>query len=1383
MRNIKIILLTVITLLSFTIISCSSYKGDPETVIPGKIIVQLKPEASIDPAGFGKKSGLKEETIQSLIEDFEVDSVEKLISNERIEKIISRQQKQIKVNKSRKNVAKTILEKRSSKMGRLLILSINAADKEQTLELAKELNENPLVEYAEPDRILPIQLSECEYTDPSYNASWHMEKIQAPRAQGITTGSPETVVAVIDSGIDYNHTDLAGNIWVNQDEIANNGIDDDNNGYVDDVRGYDFVNDDNDPMDDRSHGTHVAGIVAANGTVSGIAPNVSLMPIKLIDHYGSTSLSRAISSFDYATVNGADVINCSWHVSVNSQDEYLSLKSAIERAGNAGALVVIAAGNSVTDLDLSENLFAVLPAEYDCDNIITVAWTDIDDNLTDNGNSSGSNFGITSVDLGAPGEQICSTVLSNEYDCGTGTSMAAPLVSGAAALLKSRNPDLSYIDIKNILLNSVDKADGLTGKTVTGGRLNVYNALSLLPEASLAAWDFENSGSLPVNWENSTGDDLNWTIHSGSTSSSGTGPTGDATTGSGYYAYIESSSPAYPSKRADLVTPVIDLSATDYARLEFKYHMYGASMGELHIDVYNVNENEWHTDALTISGDKGTSWNTGSLLLPAYGDQVRIRFRGITGSGYQSDICIDDISIRKHQPLPYSESIENEENLPDGWENPAGDNFNWTIHSGSTPTSNTGPSGDHSSGSGLYAYLESSAEEAFYQKRADLLLPVVDKSSVENAELTFWYHMYGSSMGELHVDIYDMASYQWHNDAATISGDQGDSWKKQAVDLSSFGDLIKVRFRGITGTHEYSDISIDDISVMEKIPETAAPYTVDFENEGALPQGWENSTDDDINWTILFSSTPSSSTGPTGDHSSGSGYYAYIESSGSAYPLNKANLVTPRINKSSIENPELRFWYNMYGTSMGELHVDIYDINQAEWFESVCTISGDQGSPWREQAVDLSSYGDLVRIRFRGITGSNYWSDIAIDDVSVAEESGPIGPGSSITEITTLLAPDMAANDDFGGSVSMDGSTIIVGAWREDGIGDSVEGSGAAYIYTDNGSGSWNFLKKLNASDPGVNDYFGHSVSISGNTVIVGSEGADGPGDAINNSGAAYIYEKDPYGNWNELVLYASDAASGNTFGASVAIDNDYAIVGTDNVWGPAGKAYIFERAGNGAWSEKQVLQASDGAQLFGTRVAINGDYAVVTAYRYYVYVFKRNSSGLWVETAKLVIPSTGYSHDYRLSIAIDGEHIIVGDPNATWNSTNESGAAYIYKRNSSEGWDLTSSFGASDPEGSVKFGSSVSISGDYTIVGCPGFGISKGKAYLFQKGTNGVWVEEHQIQTAEMADPYWGNFFAESVFIDGMNMTVGTSGRSGNPGYNDLIGAGGAYVFKLILD
>ncbi len=710
-------------------------------------------------------------------------------------------------------------------------------------------------------------------------------------------------------------------------------------------------------------------------------------------------------------------------------------------------------------------------------------------------------------------------------------------------------------------------------------------------------------------WDNvDSGDDMDWTLFSGPTSSTNTGPDADHTTGSGQYIYLEAS--GFYNKTAYLISQCIDLTSLDNPTLEFWYHMYGNSIGDLHVDIYYANQ--WVSDIMTVlSGNKGNQWFKQEIDLSAYKNGiVQIRFRGSTGSSFDADMALDDISvydkkdndvyiynilypistkcqlsatenitvvvknlgINAQDTIPMAFQVNNgtiirdtlfatlasssldtltfsttynmstagtysinawtemssdqylfndtvynfeaisgsgisvfpsTENfdafikgtpgtLYDDWTNETNDSHDWYVNSYTTSSSNTGPDEDHTTGNGMYMYLEANSH---YNDTALLQSPCFDFGAMNSPMVEFYYHMYGSTMGSLHLDIIQNGIV--HKDIMTpIVGDQGNEWFKMEVDLNSYkGSNIILQFRGIVGTSFYSDLAIDDITVRDReqddvsvisidapfnpcgasssdhvivsvynagidaetnIPvyfsvnngtpvadliqgtlkagdttsfifstsynfssintyyisawtalsadtnfvndsvvnyeystlaaTSSFPYTEDFDgfvkNSTTMYDDWTNESDDQMDWTAYSGATPTTLTGPDVDHTSGSGKYLYLESTSN---YNKeADLTSPCFNIVSLPYATLEFWYHMYGSTMGELHVDIF-YNGAWQYDVMTPIQGDQGNAWFKQQIDLTPFPGSMQIRFRGITGTSTYSDLAIDDIKIFE--------------------------------------------------------------------------------------------------------------------------------------------------------------------------------------------------------------------------------------------------------------------------------------------------------------------------------------------------------------------------------------------------------------
>ncbi|MDP6760862.1 MAG: S8 family serine peptidase, partial [Acidimicrobiales bacterium] len=329
------------------------------------------------------------------------------------------------------------------------------------------LGRSPVVKWAGPDAVLSVADLP---SDPRLNELWGLtgaNGIDAPGAWAHSLGDPSVVVAVIDTGVDLDHPDLEANIWTNSGEIAGNGIDDDGNGYIDDLHGWDFVNDDSDPNDDHNHGTHVAGTIAgvANDIgVVGVAPGVQIMALKFLSASGGGYSSDAVSALSYAIANGASISNNSWGGGGSSG----AMSGMLDQAAAVDHLFVAAAGNSNSDNDT----WPTYPASYPQDIVLTVASTQIDGNR-----SSFSNYGELGVDVAAPGSAILSTVFGGGYATYSGTSMATPHVVGVAALVRSVAPELTALQVKERLIDSSKWVDALSTVSGSGGRVDAAAAV------------------------------------------------------------------------------------------------------------------------------------------------------------------------------------------------------------------------------------------------------------------------------------------------------------------------------------------------------------------------------------------------------------------------------------------------------------------------------------------------------------------------------------------------------------------------------------------------------------------------------------------------------------------------------------------------------------------------------------------------------------------------------------------------------------------------------------------------------------------------------------------------------------------------------------------
>ncbi len=353
---------------------------------------------------------------------------------------------------------------------------------QNAVETFKHLMESPFIQIIEPNY---LYYPDTVPDDPSFAMCWGLSNvgqldgkgfkgipgvdIKALEAWKITTGSSDVVVGVVDTGVDFSHPDLAANAWINQAEAQGQpGVDDDNNGYIDDIHGYDFLNNRAQIIDDHGHGTHVSGIIGARGQngigTAGVAWNVRIMGLKFLSKNGGGALADAIKAIQYGVKMGARILNNSWGTGQYSE----LLKQTIDQADQAGVLFVAAAGNRGRNADENPDY----PAAYKVPSVVSVASIDNRGRL-----SKFSNYGNRSVHIAAPGENVFSTLPDNSYASWSGTSMAAPYVAGVASLVLSENPAMTSRDLKERLIKSASPLRFLTGKIHSQGIVNAWNAL------------------------------------------------------------------------------------------------------------------------------------------------------------------------------------------------------------------------------------------------------------------------------------------------------------------------------------------------------------------------------------------------------------------------------------------------------------------------------------------------------------------------------------------------------------------------------------------------------------------------------------------------------------------------------------------------------------------------------------------------------------------------------------------------------------------------------------------------------------------------------------------------------------------------------------------
>lgn len=329
---------------------------------------------------------------------------------------------------------------------------------------------------------VPTEEEQVMKNDPAISQAWGIKKSNAFKAWEVSKGKRDIVVAIIDTGADLSHEDLANNLWKNPGETgvdlkgrnkATNGIDDDGNGFVDDVHGWNFVSRNNNLSDNHGHGTHIAGIVGAEAGnkkgIAGISPEVSMMILKYYDPKvaNTDNLKNTVESIRYAIKMKADIINYSGGGTEYSQEE----KDAIAEAEKQGILFVAAAGNERSNSDKHK----YYPADYGLTNIISVTAIDPSTEVL-----ASSNYGVETVDIAAPGQNILSTLPGNTYGYMTGTSQATAFVTGAAVLVMSRRDQFKAEDVKKYILATGDSESSLLAKCRTSKQLNLFKAVTML---------------------------------------------------------------------------------------------------------------------------------------------------------------------------------------------------------------------------------------------------------------------------------------------------------------------------------------------------------------------------------------------------------------------------------------------------------------------------------------------------------------------------------------------------------------------------------------------------------------------------------------------------------------------------------------------------------------------------------------------------------------------------------------------------------------------------------------------------------------------------------------------------------------------------------------
>lgn len=676
-----------------------------------------------------------------------------------------------------------------------------------SLEVANRIFETGLFASSVPD-LMTYDDIECT-NDPDFNQLWGLDNsgnpsadVNACAAWGITRGNGASV-GVLDQGIELTHIDLAANLS---------------------PLSYDTESMTSPSQIFGNHGTHCAGTVGAvgdnNTQVVGIAPECELFSISNSLAGTPNSRQARANGFNWAVANGVDVVSNSWGSGV----QYDVIDDAIDNAllngrGGLGCIIVFATGNNSSGT-------VGYPANSNPE-IIAVG------SMTSAGSrSSFSNYG-TALDCVAPGSSILSTVLNDGIGTLSGTSMATPHVAGLAALIISVNPCLTGAQVRDIIEQSCHKSAGYTFSNTAGrpngtwnnemgyGLIDAHAAVLLAQSISCAGACSTTISAFPYTesfetdfggWEQVATDDFDWTRNSGGTSSVNTGPT--AAADGSFYAYTESSYPNYPGKVAILESPCFDLTNEVGPELGFQYHMYGAAMGKLILQVSDDGGTTW-TNVWGEKSDHGNKWLPATVDLSAYeGSVIQLRYIGTTSNSYTSDMAIDDISITSLPcagvvtSFPYTESFETDFGI---WSQDLTEDFDWSRNSGSTPSQNTGPAS--AADGNWYAYIESSFPN-YPSKASFLLSPCLDFTNQSTIVVNFSYHMLGSTIGTLALEITTDGGTTW-NTLFVKTGEQSKSWIPTSVNLSAYaGTFAQLRFVGKTTSSFTGDIAIDDIQIV-----------------------------------------------------------------------------------------------------------------------------------------------------------------------------------------------------------------------------------------------------------------------------------------------------------------------------------------------------------------------------------------------------------------------------------------------------------------------------------------------------------------------------------------------------------------------------------------
>nr|XP_054757011.1 MAM and LDL-receptor class A domain-containing protein 1-like [Lytechinus pictus] len=567
--------------------------------------------------------------------------------------------------------------------------------------------------------------------------------------------------------------------------------------------------------------------------------------------------------------------------------------------------------------------------------------------------------------------------------------------------------------------------------------------------AATPTCNFENS--LICGYQQDATDNFDWTYGSGDTPTPLTGPSADVTYGTafGHYMYIEASQPNSPGAVARLIGPHISMESTSAICWSLSFHMYGQDIGSLNILTQNADAST--TLVMSLSGNQGNQWYSTAFEVTSNG--YEIVFEGVVGQGEEGDIAIDDVKMIEGSCGGLLDCDFEDQRFCQ-WTNGLNDEFDWIRVQGGTPSASTGPLYDHtigSTGSGYYVYIEGSSPQ-IAGDTAKLQSPVYTTDG-NDVCFTFWFNMYGTQVADLRLYKYDLSSGTTNSADLVwlLYGQQSTDQTHWIQGQVALNGEFTLEFWGVVGVGFYSDIAIDDILVVQGtcdvLPPEADPNQVgqgiSCSFDGTICT-WTQDINDQFDWLLASGSTPSVDTGPSGDHTSGTGGYVFTEASAPRLPGDIAILTSSKMDPTGPSGGCFVWWYHMYGGTMGTFNVyqENNGVRNQRW-----SRTGDQTNEWLMAQLWINST-DPTKILFEGIIGSSWESDIAIDDITYSEGPCPPPPTCDFSDDICDWSQELTL-DDFDWSIGS-GADTRYGPTGTSSLPDKTSGVvGGGYAYID----------------------------------------------------------------------------------------------------------------------------------------------------------------------------------------------------------------------------------------------------------------------------------------------------------------------------------------------